>query len=328
MSPVEDMTALLRWTALLWVVNGVRFAGGMAVNDRKENTCPLLVLEETRFTDTTSEPQELTGFDLTGKFLLRKGPDTEDRPLFRLGSRPLIKLSELVFPDGLPNEYSLVATFRLRKTTKKDRWYLWQIFDKTGSNQVSLVVDGAKKVVEFSTKGLLKNSLYYMFKSRDLQALFDRQWHTLGIAVQTSIISVYLDCKLIERRLTEERSSMDMKGRTLITTRTQDGRPVDIELQEIFIFCDADIAERMNCCEIPGSKCSSLDGPNGTALPTVTSYLPRMLTQPVLPTGDGCQCTAVKGDQGLPGLPGSKGEKGDKVRISFLLPALDTGLTS
>lgn len=42
----------------------------------------------------------------------------------------------LVFPNGLSSEYSLVTTFRLRKTTKKDRWYLWQIFDQTGGTQV------------------------------------------------------------------------------------------------------------------------------------------------------------------------------------------------
>lgn len=46
----------------------------------------------------------------------------------------------LVFPNGLSSEYSLVTTFRLRKTTKKDRWYLWQIFDQTGGTQVGLNV--------------------------------------------------------------------------------------------------------------------------------------------------------------------------------------------
>ena len=90
------------------------------------------------------------------------------------------------------------------------------------------MVDGAKKVVEFSSLGLLKNNLHHTFKSRDLHALFDRQWHTLGVAVQTSIVSIFLDCKLIERRELDERDSTDMNGRTLITTRTEDGRPVDV----------------------------------------------------------------------------------------------------
>lgn len=94
--------------------------------------------------------------------------------------------------------------------------------------QVSVVVDGGKKVVEFSYQGLQKNSLRYVFKSRDLHALFDRQWHKLSISVQSNIVSIYMDCKLIERRLTDERGSIDPSGRTLITTRVEDGRPVDV----------------------------------------------------------------------------------------------------
>ena len=94
--------------------------------------------------------------------------------------------------------------------------------------QVSVVVDGGKRTVEFSSLGLLKNTLRYTFKSRDLHALFDRQWHKLSISVQSNIVSIYMDCKLIERRLTDEKDGIDPSGRTLITTRVEDGRPVDV----------------------------------------------------------------------------------------------------
>lgn len=94
--------------------------------------------------------------------------------------------------------------------------------------QLSIVVDGGKKTVEFSFVGLLKNTLRYTFRSRDLHALFDRQWHKLSISVQSNIVSIYMDCKLVERRLTDERDSIDPSGRTLITTRVEDGRPVDV----------------------------------------------------------------------------------------------------
>ena len=96
------------------------------------------------------------------------------------------------------------------------------------SPQVSVVVDGGKKGLEFSSQGLQKNALRYTFKSRDLHALFDRQWHKLSISVQSNIVSIYMDCKLIERRLTDEKDSVDPSGRTLITTRVEDGRPVDV----------------------------------------------------------------------------------------------------
>lgn len=102
------------------------------------------------------------------------------------------------------------------------------MFRRTFAPQVSVVVDGGKKVVEFSFQGLLKNTPRYTFKSRDLLALFDRQWHKLSISVQSNIVSIYIDCKLIERRLTDEKDSIDPTGRTLITTRVEDGRPVDV----------------------------------------------------------------------------------------------------
>lgn len=98
----------------------------------------------------------------------------------------------------------------------------------TVSLQLSIVVDGGKRTVEFSFLGLLKNTLRYTFKSRDLHTLFDRQWHKLSISVQSNIVSIYMDCKLLERRLTDERDGIDPTGRTLITTRVEDGRPVDV----------------------------------------------------------------------------------------------------
>ncbi|XP_078145044.1 collagen alpha-1(XIX) chain-like [Centroberyx gerrardi] len=273
------MSYLLRWTAFLWTVNSIPCTFGMAVNERTDNSCPPLTVEDRRFSDSLDRPLEITGFDLTEKFLLRKGTITEDRPSFRLGSSPLIKPTEFIFPNGLSSEYSLVTIFRLRKTTKKDRWFLWQIFNQSGGTQVSVVVDGAKRVVEFSSQGLLKNTLHYTFKSRDLHALFDRQWHKLGISVQSNIVSIYMDCKLIERRLTDEKDSVDPSGRTLITTRVEDGRPVDIELQQILIYCDPYMAEMENCCELLEPKCEAKKF-NGTPPPLVTAQLPRMLSQP------------------------------------------------
>ncbi|KAG2467221.1 HEAT1 protein, partial [Polypterus senegalus] len=168
-----------------------------------------------------------------------------------------------VFPNGLPDEYSLVSTFRLRRTTKKDRWYLWQIADQNGSPQIffvfkfefqiAIVIDGNKRVVELAVRGLLKNTLYYTFKSRDLHTLFDRQWHKLSFSFQSKIVSLYMDCKLIERRLIDEKDAIDSAGRMLITTRVEDGRPIDIELQKLTVYCDPLMPELEACCEIPNT---------------------------------------------------------------------------
>lgn len=310
----DDMIHYLRWTVFLWIVNSIPFASGMAVNERIDHTCPPLKLEDKWHTNVNLH-RAFTGFDLAEKFLLRKGTVTDsDTPLFRLGSKPLFKPTESVFPNGLSHEYSIVATFRIRKTTKKDRWFVLQIFDKGGTSQVSLIVDGAKKSVEFLALGFLKNSLLYVFKNRDLHALFDRQFHKLGVSVESNAVSIYLDCELIERQVTAERSGIDVSGRTFITTRLEDGKPVDVELQEILVFCDSRIADLDRCCDSPGAMCEPTVTHNPTAIPLVTGYLQKMLSMPAqLPT-DRCHCPALKGlkgDPGPQGLPGLKGDKGD-----------------
>uniref|UniRef100_A0A3Q2Y0D3 Thrombospondin-like N-terminal domain-containing protein n=1 Tax=Hippocampus comes TaxID=109280 RepID=A0A3Q2Y0D3_HIPCM len=265
---VRAMTCLQRWTAFLWIVLLTPCIFGMAVNERT--------------------------FDLTEKFLLRKGTVTEHLPSFRLGSSPLIKPTQ-VFPNGLPSEFSLVTIFRVRRTTKKDRWYLWQIFDQAGDTQVSVVVDGGKKAVEFSSQGLLKNLLRYTFKSRDLHTLFDRQWHKLSFSVQSNIVSVHMDCKLIERRLTAERDSINPSGRTLITTRIQDGRPVDqVELKQIILYCDPYLVDMETCCEILESKCEAKKTINGTSPAPATAQLPQMLSQRATQPNDRCHCPIEK----------------------------------
>uniref|UniRef100_A0A3B4YBU5 Collagen alpha-1(XVI) chain n=1 Tax=Seriola lalandi dorsalis TaxID=1841481 RepID=A0A3B4YBU5_SERLL len=314
-SSVRTMLCLLRWTALLWTLNSIPCTFGMALGEQTDGSCPPLSVEEHRFSDILDRPLEITGFDLTEKFLLRKGTITEYLPSFRLGSSPLIKPTKSVFPNGLSSEYSLVSIFRVRRTTKKDRWYLFQIFDQSGGSQVSVVVDGGKKAVEFSSQGLAKNTPCCTFKNNDLHALFDRQWHKLSISVQSNTVSIYMDCKLIERRRTDEKDTIDLSGRTLITTRVEDGRPVDIELRQILIYCDPYIAELENCCELLEPKCEAKKTFNGTSPPLVTEQLPQMLSQPVSQSIDRCHCPAEKGDAGLPevvGVPGQKGDKGDK----------------
>lgn len=305
------MICLLTWTSFLWTLNSIPCTFGMVVNEQTDATCPLLNVQDHRFSDVLDRPLQITGFDLTEKFLQRKGTVWENLPTFRLGSSPLIKPTKSIFPNGISSEYSLVTTFRVRRTTKKDRWYLWQIFNQSGISQVSVVVDGAKKVVEFSYQSALKNTLRYIFKSRDLHNLFDRQWHKLGISVQSNIVSMYMDCKLVERKLTDEKESIETSGRTLITTRVEDGRPIDVELKQLIIYCDPYMAEMENCCELIEPKCEAWETLNGTSPPLVTAPLPQMLSQPPSQPIDRCHCPAEKGEVGAEGQKGIDGEKAD-----------------
>ena len=41
-----------------------------------------------------------------------------------------------MFPQGLPDEYAFVTTFRFRKSSRKEDWYIWQVIDQYGIPQV------------------------------------------------------------------------------------------------------------------------------------------------------------------------------------------------
>lgn len=45
-------------------------------------------------------------------------------------------LHSKVFPKGLPEEYAIAAMFRVRRSTKKERWFLWQVLNQQNMPQV------------------------------------------------------------------------------------------------------------------------------------------------------------------------------------------------
>lgn len=95
------------------------------------------------------------------------------------------------------------------------------------------MVDGGKKAVEFTFQADEGDVLNYVFKNRELRSLFDRQWHKLGIGIQSQGISLYMDCNLIASRHTDAKDTVDFQGRTVIAARASDGKPVDVS-------CDVD----------------------------------------------------------------------------------------
>lgn len=60
--------------------------------------------------------------------------------LCSLGPQPggvcLLSPSRDVFLQGLPDEYAFVTTFRLRKSSRREDWYIWQVIDQYGIPQV------------------------------------------------------------------------------------------------------------------------------------------------------------------------------------------------
>ncbi|XP_042300834.1 collagen alpha-1(XIX) chain-like isoform X2 [Sceloporus undulatus] len=268
-----------------------------------------------------------TGFDLAESFSLRQISCGSGKTCFKLGNAPLIRDSQQVFPNGLPEEYFLTATFRVRRSSKKERWYLLQILDQRNLPQVYITVDGSKKIVEYIAQSTQGQSLRYTFKSHEIHSVFDRQWHKLSISVQSRMISLYVDCSLIEHRETDEKAIADFQGKILIATRYLDGKPVDIELGHMILYCNPRLAAQETCCEISEDMCLLEESSKTTTVPPSTIHVGEILALPLMEKKpeEKCFCYPNKGEAGLPGvagLPGQKGEKGEKElkeKMAFLV---------
>ncbi|KAG9493752.1 hypothetical protein GDO78_001561 [Eleutherodactylus coqui] len=218
------MKPILFWMIYITMLPGL---SSMAVTNK--TACPVLKIHGSDNRQGFADNLDIAGYDLAEQFSLRKTSCGGEKTCFKLGSTPLIKDTQQIFSSGLPEEYSITALFRVRRSTKKERWALWKTLTHAGNPQDAILIDGEKKVVEIAAiQGGI--TLHYTFKSRELHHLFDRQWHKLGICIQHSIISLYLDCKLIERRQTSKKDPVDFQGNSVIAGRASDGKPVDLRM--------------------------------------------------------------------------------------------------
>ncbi|XP_031803296.1 collagen alpha-1(XXII) chain [Sarcophilus harrisii] len=235
-----------------------------------------------------------------------------------------------VFPQGLPDEYAFVTTFRFRKTSRREDWYIWQIIDKYGIPQVSIRLDGENKAVEYNAVGVMKDAVRVVFRGVPVSDLFNRNWHKIALSIQAKNVSLYIDCKLVQTLPIEERENIDIQGKTVIGKRLYDSVPIDFDLQRIVIYCDSRHAELETCCDIPSGPCQVTvitEAPLPEIPPTIGSEQIGFLKT------INCSCPpgekgergiegprGLKGEtgtQGQSGIPGPKGEKGDSGQGTF-----------
>uniref|UniRef100_A0A8C2YA82 Collagen type XXII alpha 1 chain n=1 Tax=Coturnix japonica TaxID=93934 RepID=A0A8C2YA82_COTJA len=151
-----------------------------------------------------------------------------------------------VFPQGLPDEYAFVTTFKFRKASRKEDWYIWQIIDKYG-------------IPQYNAVGLTKDAVRVVFRSTRVSDLFDRSWHKIALSIQSTAVSLYIDCKLVQMLPIEDRENIDIQGKTVIGKRLYDNLPhfvFQFDLQRMVIYCDSRHAELETCCDIPSGPVS------------------------------------------------------------------------
>uniref|UniRef100_A0A8C8RBE8 VWFA domain-containing protein n=1 Tax=Pelusios castaneus TaxID=367368 RepID=A0A8C8RBE8_9SAUR len=138
-----------------------------------------------------------------------------------------------VFPQGLPDEYAFVATFKFRKASRREDWYIWQIIDKYG-------------IPQYSAIGLTKDAVQVVFRNSRVSDLFDRNWHKIALRIQSKTVSLYIDCKLVQTLPIEDRENIDIQGKTVIGKRLYDSVPIDVSSEP--------------ACSFPRELCPSAKG--------------------------------------------------------------------
>lgn len=105
---------------------------------------------------------------------------------------------------------------------------LAELSDAVLSRQVSIRLDGENKAVEYNAVGLTKDAVRAVFKNPEVDHLFDRNWHKIGLSVEAKSVSLFLDCKHIQTLPIEEREDIDIQGKTVIGKRLYDSVPIDV----------------------------------------------------------------------------------------------------
>uniref|UniRef100_A0A4W5RRR0 Collagen alpha-1(XVI) chain n=1 Tax=Hucho hucho TaxID=62062 RepID=A0A4W5RRR0_9TELE len=231
------------------------------VTSSKEVRCPFQQVDDWKFPQTARH--NITGYNLVRRFSLLKTPaikkirNPRGPGILRLGKTALIHPTDQVFPHGLPDEFTLVFTLLLKKKTLRDNIYLFQISDEQGYPQFSLDLNGPDATLSLRARGAdpLGEPVGCVFRGEGVESILDSGWHKLSLSVQQRAASLHVDCSSIQTKPLEPRGELSTKGHTLLGIRATDAAAVEMDIQQVMVYCDASLAIQESCCEIPGARC-------------------------------------------------------------------------
>ncbi|XP_040289909.1 collagen alpha-1(IX) chain-like [Bufo bufo] len=215
---------------------------------------------------------------------------------YQLGSRAHVtRQSRLIFPYGVPQEFSLISTFRIKEKTPGEVWNLLQIESRTGIEQFRLRLYGEMNAVDVYSVAASGRDKVITFENVD--KLFDGKWHKLSLSVRRNQFTLYVDCQQVGSSPVSLYGTIKTDGISTMARKLKDDATANIDIQQLDILADAARAEEATCCELTG----------------LVSLLCSNLGQNEAPTG----CNCLPGEPGFSGFPGSKGEKGKQGSVGY-----------
>ncbi|KAJ8287346.1 hypothetical protein COCON_G00000050 [Conger conger] len=208
----------------------------------------------------------VTGFNLVQRFSLWDTPAVEKiwtpkgSVVLRLGKVSVSTETRQVFPGGVPEEFTLVFTLRVRRRCVQDQVSLLLLTDRHGNAQFSLELKGAGQTLSLlwaqrGGAGLMGDLIGCVFSGGGARSLFDSHWHKIVLSVSEGVVSLFVDCVSIETTPLPPRAPLSSEGHAHLGVHSSDRTPAQLDVQRVMLFCDPSLGELEVCCEIPGSWC-------------------------------------------------------------------------
>ncbi|CAH2237667.1 jg11344 [Pararge aegeria aegeria] len=248
--------------------------------------------------------------DTTGVTLVQGSQDLQTA--FRIGDGANLTLPlRKVFPNGLPEYFSVVGTFNARGQHRP--WSLIRARSQTLEFSLTLLPNVRKFAVYVQGSRVVFSSYQ----------LFSPGWHKLHVAITNDTVHAAVDCVELEPERIAQHDFRNASSITIVTN--DDGSPAQIDLQWLSLSCNRFNLTEESCEEIdiPPEYLVATTTPILTGSPNGSPFTPCNQTCPPGPEGlkgepGPLGYTGLPGERGIPGPIGQegplgpKGEKGDR----------------
>ncbi|XP_072354538.1 uncharacterized protein [Scyliorhinus torazame] len=207
-----------------------------------------------------------------------------------------------VHPNGIPSEYSIIATFKMLEDTSQSIWNLWDVSDTNGREQVGIRIFGDSKSLDLFYRTSYNTIMFRTFTNVDI--LFDGSWHKLALSVNGKEAKLLIDCMQASKVVISDQQAINGNGYTSIAKRMLDDSTVSLDLQQLELHFDPDKAFLEGCCEL-SDLCDKTTEYSLTGNPSPCKCSHR---QPGQQDNTGRQ--GEKGEKGTAGKPGRQGSQG------------------
>lgn len=131
-----------------------------------------------------------------------------------------------VYPDGLPSDFSLSATFKVTEDTAGKSWDLWQVSDPEGREQVGLRFHGDTRSLDFFYTTPHTRKMVRTFNG--VERLFDGEWHKIALSVKGDQAKLLIDCQEVKVESVDKLRPVVLRGYTSIVKRAAGDRSVSV----------------------------------------------------------------------------------------------------